>query len=171
MKKHLFIVALAILCCSCAGIIAATLGMSQEDSAYRIKPKNVGENRAVAVFYSYNYLKEKEDKNAEIEMRESDYRFIPKNGYISIRIQGWTASSANTKNWLFILQDSNKNEIYRDYGEDSRPRGQINDLGSSYNTTWSNLHTIYLKDDYIFPLYLRVIDALKTPIDITIMKK
>jgi hypothetical protein len=146
--------------------------MTQEDSNYKIIPQNIGENRAVAVFYGYEYLKEKADRNAETAMREPDYKRIPEFGYISIRTQASTADMANLKNWLFIVQDKNKNEIYRSNGSDSRPRGTINDMGAYHTTTWWSLHNIYLTENAEFPLYLRVVTAFnETAIDIVIEKK
>jgi hypothetical protein len=174
MKTVLKIVSMVLFLClfaSCASIIASTLGMSQEDKAYRIVPKNVGENRAIAVFYGYEYLKEREDKRAETAMREPNYNNIHKFGYISIRTQASTAGTGNLKSWLFIVQDKNKNEIYRSNGSDSSPSGNINDVGKSYITTWWNLHNIYLTENVEFPLYLRVVNALNEAIDIVIEKK
>jgi hypothetical protein len=174
MKKTVIII--VIICCllgSCASIIANTLGMKQEDSAYRIVTKNPGENRAVAAFYGYDYLKAKEDKRAETAMREPKYNTIPEFGYIQIRIQAWTPDTANPKDWLFIVQDKNKNEIYRSYGISSYPRRTVNDI-SDTNTivTWWNLHNIYLKEQVEFPLYLRVVTAFnENAIDITIIEK
>jgi hypothetical protein len=175
MKKNIF-VALVILVISfsvvsCASIMAHAVGMEQEDTNYKIIPQNIGENRAVAVFYGVEFLKQREDKRAETEMREPKYIGIPEFGYIQIRIQGWTTGSANPKDWLFIVQDKNKNEIYRDYGSDSRPNGRLNNMGNYYTTTFWSLHNIYLKDNYDFPLYLRVVTALKESIDIIIEKK
>jgi hypothetical protein len=172
--KRIFIIAVVTACClivSCASIMAHAVGMTQEDKAYKIIPKFPGENRAVAVFYGYEYLQEREDKNAETEMREPNYNHIPKFGYISVRTQGWTASSSNPKNWLFIVQDKNKNEIYRDYGLNSGSNTKINKVGKHYNATWWNLNRIYLEDDVEFPLYLRVVTALDEPVDIIIEKK
>jgi hypothetical protein len=171
MKKFIIITSVVLFFNSCASIIANTVGMKQEDKAYIIRPENLGENRAVAVFYSYDFLKEKEDKRAETNMREPNYKHIPEFGYISIRIQGWSAGTANTKDWLFIVQDKNKNEIYRSYGLNSRPRASANNLGTHYNTTYWNLHNIYLTSNFEFPLYLRVVTATNEAIDITIIKK
>jgi hypothetical protein len=172
IKKILVMIIVCFSVVSCATYMAHILGMSQEDPAYKIVPKNIGENRAVAVFYGYEFLKAKEDKKAETAMREPNYKSIPKFGYISIRTQAWTAGTGNLKDWLFIVQDKNKNEIYRNNGSNSVPSGHINDMGSYYNTTWSNLHNIYLKEDVEFPLYLRVVTAFNSEaIDITIIKK
>jgi hypothetical protein len=167
--KELFIAAVIALTVftSCAGLVAHSTGMTQEDSAYRIVPKTPGENRAIAVFYGPEYLKEKENEKAGIEMREPNYKTVPAHGYIFIRIQGWTVNTANTKNWLFIVQDGNKEEIHRDYGLPSIP-----DVHVSYHaSTWSNFHNIYLKEEPIYPLYLRAVSPDKTAIDITIEKK
>ncbi|MDR2660828.1 MAG: hypothetical protein LBC17_02130 [Lactobacillaceae bacterium] len=172
--KKLFIMAVIALAIftSCASLVANSTGMTQEDSAYRIIPKTPGENRALAIFYGPEYLKEKENKRAEIEMREPNYEMIPEYGYISIKIQGWTAETANPEYWLFIVQDGNQNEIYRDYGLPSIPNGHIGYLGNAhYTSTWSNFHNILLMDEPIYPLYLRVISPDKTNIDITIIKK
>jgi hypothetical protein len=153
-------------------MMAHSVGMTQEDRAYKIIPKNFGENRAVAVFYGYEYLKEKEDRNAETTMREPNYENIPEFGYISVRTQAWTASAGNQGNWLFIVQDKNKNEIYRSNGSDSMPRGSINDMGTYYNTTWWGIHIIPFAKSVDFPLYLRVVTAFdETAIDIVIEKK
>jgi hypothetical protein len=176
MKKNIFVMpiifVISCLITSCASLMAHAVGMMQEDTAYKIIPQNIGENRAVAVFYSYEYLKAKEDKRAENAMREPKYNGIPKFGYIQIRIQGWTADTANPKDWLFIVQDKNKNEIYRDYGSNSTAHGKINNMGKYYTATYWNLHNIYLKDNYDFPLYLRVVTAFnETAIDIIIEKK
>jgi hypothetical protein len=171
IKKIFGLIACCCLITSCATIVAHSSGMSQQDSAYKIVPKNAGENRAIAVFYGYDFLKAIEDKKAETEMREPNYNSIPKFGYISVSIKGWTADTANPRNWLFIVQDGNRTEIYRDNGSDRRARGSISDLGNYYTTSWSNLHNIYLKEDAVFPLYLRVVSATNDAIDITIMKK
>jgi hypothetical protein len=169
--KKISIILMSFLICSCASMVATASGFKQEDSAYRIVPKTPGENRAIAVYYSPEFLRAKEEKRAEIEMREPNYNLIRQFGYISIRITGWTAGTANPKDWLFIVQDKNKQEIYREHGLNSIPSGSINDLGSYYNTTWHNLHIIYLKSDVEFPLYLRVITFEEKAIDITIEKK
>jgi hypothetical protein len=145
--------------------------MSQEDSSYRIIAKNPIENRAVAIFYSAEYLKEQENERAKIRMRKPNYNSVPEYGYIQIRVQGWSHGTANPKNWLFIVQDAHKKEIYRDYGTDLPPTGRLNDVGSYYNVTYWSLNNIYLEDGYVFPLYLRVISPDNTPIDITIKKK
>jgi hypothetical protein len=116
-------------------------------------------------------LRAREEKKAETEMRAPNYNRVPQFGYISIRIMGLTADTSNPKNWLFIVQDKNKQEIYREHGSNSIPRGSINDLGSYYNTTYHNLHNIYLESDVEFPLYLRVITFEGKAIDITIEKK
>jgi hypothetical protein len=144
-------------------MIANTVGMKQEDSAYKIVPENPGENRAIAVFYSSEYLKEKEDKKAEIKMREPNYKGIPEFGYIQIRIQGWTPATANPSRWLFIVHDKNKNEIYRNFGDSSRPQRS--------KSVWWNLHNIYLKNNEDFPLFLRVITPLDEVIEIIIQEK
>jgi hypothetical protein len=167
MKKIILIVFACLSMNSCASIIASSLGMKQEDSAYKIVPRNIGENRAVAVFYSSEYLKEKEDKRAENAMREPNYKNIPEFVYIQIRIQGWTPDTANPSGWLFIVQDKNKNEIYRDFGESSRPKRS--------KSIWWNLHNIYLniylKSNEDFPLFLRIITPLYEVIEIIIQKK
>lgn len=166
---------IVITCClaaSCASMVAHSVGMTQKDKAYKIIPQNIGENRAVAVFYGYEYLKEKEDRNAKTSMREPNYKYIPEFGYISIRTQAWTAGAANLKDWLFIVQDKNKNEIYRNNGSGSRPIGAINDVGNHYTTTWWNLHNIYITENVEFPLYLRVVTAFgENAIDIVIKKR
>jgi hypothetical protein len=151
-------------------MMAHVVGMTQKDKAYRIVPQNIGENRAVAVFYSYEYLKERENKRAEAAMRKPNYKNLHKFGYISIRTQASTAGGANLKSWLFIVQDKDKNEIYRSNGSDSRPRGNINDVGKYYTTTWWNLHNIYLTENAEFPLYLRVVTSFNETIDIVIEK-
>jgi hypothetical protein len=167
--KRLFIVAAITLAvfASCASMVANSVGMNQEDNAYSVVPKNPGENRAVAVFYGPEYLKEKENKKAEAAMREPRYTGIPEFGYVSIRIQGWTAGTANPKDWLFIVQDGNRNEVYRSYGSDSRPQA----TSGTYGATFWNLHNIYLKENYDFPLYVRVVSPPDEPVDITIVKK
>jgi hypothetical protein len=167
--KRLFIVAAIMLAvfASCAGMVASSVGMTQEDSAYGVVPKNPGENRAVAVFYGPENLKEKENKKAEAAMRDPRYTGIPEFGYVSIRIQGWTAGTANPKDRLFIVRDGNKNEVYRSHGSDSRPRA----TAGTYGATFWNLHNVYLKENYDFPLYVRVVTPLSEPVDITIVKK
>jgi hypothetical protein len=172
MKKLLgrIIVLSGVLTLSCASMMAHAVGMTQEDLNYRIVPKNAGENRAVAVFYGPEYLKAKEDKKAEIEMRESNYESIPNFGYILIKITGWTADSANSKDWLFIINDANQNEIYRNYGIGSVPKGKINYIGY-YNSSWSNYNVILLENEPVYPLYLRIVTSDKIPVDITIEKK
>jgi hypothetical protein len=169
--KKLSIILMSFLICSCASMVAIASGFKQEDSAYRIVPKTPGENRAQAIYYSPEFLRAKEEKKAETEMREPNYNRVSQFGYISVRIMGWTADTANPKNWLFIVQDKNKQEIYRERGSNSIPRGNINDLGSYYNTTWTNFHIINLKSAVEFPLFLRVINFEGKAIDITIEKK
>jgi hypothetical protein len=171
--KNIIIITIisAALAFSCASIMASVTGMSQEDKAYKIVPQNIGENRAVARFYSFEFLKAKEDKRAEIEMREPNYNRIPKSGYISIRIQGATSSASNPKYWLFIVQDKNKNEIHRGHGPDSRPLLNVYNDTKNYYTSYINYHRISVPNDTEFPLYLRVVNILDKQIDIIIVKR
>jgi hypothetical protein len=144
-------------------MVAHAVGMTQKDTDYQIIPKNPAENRAIAVFYGPEYLKQKEDKRAEIAMREPKYNSLFQYGYLHIRIQSWEAGTSNPKNWLFIVLDGNRNEIYRDYGDNSRPNYS--------KPTWWSTHIIYLTDNVVFPLYLRVINIHDEAFDITIKKK
>ena len=100
-------------------------------------------------------------------MRKPNYKRISQFGYISVLTQGPTAATANQKGWLFMIQDGNKNEVYRNYGADIRPTVYGNDIGY----TWRSLNRIQLTDNFEFPLYLRVVNALEEAIDITIIKK
>jgi hypothetical protein len=172
MKKLLIVAAVAIVAfTSCAGLMAHSTGMTQEDPAYRIVPKNAMENRAVATIVGTEYLKERENKKAEAEMREPNYKGIPDFGYITIKITAWTADMANPKDWLFIINDANQSEIHRSNGIGSVPKGKINDVGGHYNSSWSNYNIILLKNEPVYPLYLRVVSPDSTPIDITIKKR
>ncbi|MDR1926616.1 MAG: hypothetical protein LBQ13_02915 [Endomicrobium sp.] len=169
--KKIIIVLLCFASLSCASLVSHSAGFTQEDPAYKIIPKNPGENQALAIYYSPEFLRAKEDKKAATEMREPRYKGIPEFGYISIRIMAWTRGTAYTTDWLFIVQDGNKNEIYREYGTSSNPHGNINDVGNYYNTTWTNLHNIYLEKNEEFPLYLRAVTSDNKAIDIVIQKK
>jgi hypothetical protein len=172
MKKLLAAAAVAIIVfTSCASMMASSTGMYQEDPAYKIVPENSMENRAVATIVGSEYLKKRENKKAEVEKRKPNYESIPNFGYILIKITGWTANTANPKNWLFIISDANNNEIYRSYGIDSVPKVRINDIGGYYNSSWSNYNTILLENEPVYPLYLRVVSPDNTPIDITIKKR
>jgi hypothetical protein len=174
MKKLRLLTVLAItiaIFTSCASLMAHSTGMSQEDPGYRIVPKGFGENRAAAVFYGPEFLKAREDEKAKAEMREPRYASIHQFGYILIRIHASTAATANPKDWLFILQDGNGEEIYREYGENSIPTGEIYSTGSYYGSSWHDYHSIYLENEAVFPLSLRVVTPDKTPIDVVIEKK
>jgi hypothetical protein len=140
------------------------MGMKQEDPSYKIIPSNTLEYRAVAVYYGYNFLVNKEYKNAQIEIREPDYNTIPNYGHLLIRIQDITAATANPKDWLFIVLDGNDKEIYRDYGLNLLPHAELD----RYGAIWYSYHSIFFEEEIKFPLYLRVINPNKEQIDIAI---
>jgi hypothetical protein len=125
------------------------VGMEQ-DPAYKVTSKTIAETRAIVIFTGPGYLKTRTEF-----------------GYFSIMIQGFTESLTNPKNWLFIVQDANKKEIYRDNGPDSRPIKIV----SKYGTGYRNYHYINLMESPEFPLYVRIVTALGEVVDVTIQKK
>jgi hypothetical protein len=161
MKVLFLMCALALS--SCAGMI----GFKQEDPAYRIAPKNPFVTQVLAVYYSPEFLRAREDKKAETELREPNYNRVPEFGYISVRITAPTSDTAN--GWLFIVQDRNKNEVYREYGRNSAANFQSARLNTgAYLTSYWNLHNIYFEKNEEFPLYLRVVSPLNKSFDIVI---
>jgi hypothetical protein len=137
--------------------------LTQKDSSYEI----IENNRTISViYYGPEYLNKYEEEQAIIEMREP--KELLNSVQISVRVSAPNIEDADPANWLFILQDGNKQELYRNKGDKQIPRrGE-----GIWMKTWASYHYILLKDEPVeFPLYLRVVNPQKVPIDITIMKK
>ena len=103
-----------------------------------------------------DYLNARESERANVEMREPVTNpFF--GGVISLYIRSFSSNieRANPKNYLYILQDSDKNEIYRGIGTDKIP----DYTSSQHGRTWYSYDYISLTEEHAFPLYLRVVYA------------
>jgi hypothetical protein len=172
--KRLFGVCLivSVLAMSCASLVTHSAGMSQEDPSYKITYKNIGENRALAIFESYEFRKLKEDEKAKAQMREPKYESIPECDVVFIRTLDWNSTGANPGNWTFIIIDGGGNEIYRNNGGDSFSNLNLGYYGGDHIiTSYDDMTYIALKRNAVFPLQLRAVNIRNETIDITISKK
>jgi hypothetical protein len=144
-------------------LMAESGSLIQKDSSYEV----IENDRTISIaYYGTEYLTKYEAEQAVIEMREP--KELPFSVQISVRVSAPNIADANAVNWLFILQDGNKQELYRNKG-----KKQVPYLGAGiWQTTWAAHHYILLKDEpEAFPLHLRLVNPKGEPIDISIIKK
>jgi hypothetical protein len=144
-------------------LIAEPGDLIQNDSAYEV----IENDRTISVaFYGLEYRNSSEEEQSIIEMREP--KKLSYSVQISIRASAPNIEDANPAEWLFILQDANKQELYRKKGDYKVP--SIGD-GIWGRRTWAAYHYILLKDEPVYPLHLRLVNPDKKPIDVIIEKK
>jgi hypothetical protein len=167
MKKILFgILFLVSIFC----LMAEPLPFTQEDSSYKV----INNDRTIQVaFYGSEYLTEyfykKEVEEAIVESRKPIKLSYP--AMISIKVISSNIEYIDPIEWLFIVQDGNKQEIYRKNGEHQNPILSSNGL-FGIGKTYEAYHYILLNDKQVdFPLYLQIINSQKVTIDIVIIKK
>jgi hypothetical protein len=154
IKKILVMIIACFSVVSCASV----------DPGYKIV-QDLFETNVVAAYESYEFLKAKEEKKAEAEMREPKYDYIPKFGCITIDIRERNPELANPKNWLFVVKDGNKKTIYVRNGTGSAR------IPLTSSQMWTSFHIISFSKEIVFPLYLTVEYSNYRTVNITIIKK
>jgi hypothetical protein len=110
---------------------------------------------AQVVFQGLTSLREAESVKAERELREPDYRYLPRVGYLYMEVVAPTMQRALFANSLFIIRDATGRELYR--GSGSADRVPDYSRGAS-RIVWFSRDILILDDTTIeFPLRVRAI--------------
>jgi hypothetical protein len=171
MKKLVAVLIVVVGIFSCASLNLYSIQQADESYTLSYKPA-LGGARTSITFNGVQYLKAKENKSAEKELRNPDYQGIPTVGLIIICLNDGSIEGANPKNSLFILHDRTGKEIHRANGSDEIPDYDVSSYNGNVSTLWTAYDSIALDDtSIVFPLTLRVIRFGNETVDITIYRK
>lgn len=134
MKKIVSIlILLFVSACSLVGNVR-TFGKYQSTT---VEAPNDIYSLVNADYVSLDEQKRKEDKSANLELRQSDYSNLYKNGYMSLQVFTKTIGAANPMYWTVVIVDQSGEELAR-----SKFKGQI---PFWHYSRWSSVLIVPLK--------------------------
>ncbi len=143
----------------CVSLRSAAQGLPHKDSEYKIEevktPLGLTNSFWVNIsFEGENYLREKEKKSAEAELRRPDYSDIPAAGILTIQINAVSYRLARPENCAYIIRTEKGEELARRSGN-----AELTVLAAISDTErWFTYDTIVFDAPIDFPLQIRIVN-------------
>ncbi len=124
------------------------------------KPSNMNKiiQHPIVNIKGYEFLKDQEDKQAAAELREPNYKTINNCHMIIIILKTYYDRAAFGNNWLFIVQDANGQEIYRNVGKNNNSYNSKPATNTYPQGEWRNTEIIFLDKNVKCPLNIRIVN-------------
>lgn len=133
---------------------------------YGNKVEVLQQSSSVRVYYKdYQVLVQELRELAEFELWSDEklkrrMQSLPLGGRILVGISGNTIQEANTEQWLYIVKDSNGNDIIRKNGGYNIPHTLPGDMYANYFHEWYNQDYVNIDDTINTSFTVTVVNSL-----------